>query len=234
MEPSQKPAFGVPVAIVIAGILIAGSVYWSGRGQVPKNTDTKPIPTVGGDIKKISSDDHILGNPDASIKIVEFSDIDCPFCKRFHTTLHQIINEYGNSGKVAWIYRHFPLDGLHPNARKKAEATECVAELGGNTKFWEYLDILSEKTTANDNNSVSELSNLASPLGIDKTAFESCLTSGKYKSKVEAQVQDAIAGGGKGTPFSVIVTKNQNIPITQGALPYAEMKQIVDALLLDK
>lgn len=234
MEPSQKPAFGVPAAIVIAGILIAGAVYWSGRGQAPANTDSTPTTTTGGDIKKITGDDHILGNPDATIKIVEFSDIDCPFCKRFHTTLHQIIDEYGSTGKVAWVYRHFPLDSLHPNARKKAEATECVAELGGSTKFWAYLDTLSNSTTANDTNSVAELSKIAASLGIDKTAFEACFTSGKYASKVEAQVQDAIKGGGRGTPFSVIVTKDQNIPITQGALPYADMKQIIDALLLNK
>ena len=84
--------------------------------------------------------DHILGNPNAPIVVVEYSDSDCPYCQRFHTTMHQIKNIYGDN--VAWVYRHYPLDGLHPKARMEAEASECVAKLSNNETFWKYLDAM--------------------------------------------------------------------------------------------
>jgi len=89
----------------------------------------------------VTAEDHINGDINAPIKIVEYSDIDCPFCKRFHGTLEQVRAMYGD--KVAWVYRHSPIPQLHPDAFKKSHATECVAELGGNDKFWEYLKLLS-------------------------------------------------------------------------------------------
>lgn len=86
----------------------------------------------------VTASDHILGDINADILIVEYSDLECPYCARFHTTVKDIIAQYGT--KVAWVYRHFPLDGIHPNARAKAEASECVASLGGNDAFWKYVD----------------------------------------------------------------------------------------------
>src|SRR3989344_7093206 len=121
----------VPIAIVVAGALIALSLYYSN----PKNS--APIVNNGGtviagvDMRAVSAEDHILGNPNADVIIVEYSDTECPFCKSFHTTLKRVMSEYGNSGKVAWVYRHFPIDQLHSKARKEAEAMECANELGG-------------------------------------------------------------------------------------------------------
>ena len=82
------------------------------------------------------------------MKVVEFSDLECPFCKRFHATMQQTVAAYG--GQVAWVYRHFPIDQLHSKAPKEAEATECAAELGGNDKFWAYTNRLMEVTPANN------------------------------------------------------------------------------------
>jgi protein-disulfide isomerase len=95
-------------------------------------------------LKPVTAADHIRGDINAPVKIVEFSDIDCPFCKRFHSTMQEVMKTYGDSGKVAWVYRHFPLTQLHPDAANKAEASECVAELGGNDKFWAFVDGLSK------------------------------------------------------------------------------------------
>jgi len=89
----------------------------------------------------VTAEDHLNGDINASIKIVEYSDIDCPFCKRFHSTLEQVKALYGD--KVVWVYRHFPITQLHPDSFNKSHATECVAELGGNDKFWQYLKLLS-------------------------------------------------------------------------------------------
>lgn len=89
----------------------------------------------------VTAEDHVNGDINAPIKIVEYSDIDCPFCKRFHSTLEQVKALYGD--KVVWVYRHFPITQLHPDSFNKSHATECVAELGGNDKFWQYLKLLS-------------------------------------------------------------------------------------------
>lgn len=102
------------------------------------------------DLDPVTEKDHIAGNPGAELLIVEYSDPECPFCKRFHATMLQVMSEYGKDGKVAWVYRHFPLDSIHSKARREAEAVECAGELGGNDKLWEYLNKLEEITPANN------------------------------------------------------------------------------------
>ena len=91
------------------------------------------------DIRPISKDDHITGNPNAKIVIVEYSDLGCPFCKIFHETMHQAVKE---NADIAWVYRHYPITQLHPQAFRQAEATECAWEQGGNVAFWAYTDML--------------------------------------------------------------------------------------------
>ncbi len=95
-------------------------------------------------LKPVTATDHIRGDINAPVKIVQFSDIDCPFCKKFHTTMQEVMKTYGKDGKVAWVFRNFPLTQLHPDAANKAEASECIAELGGNDKFWSFVDGLSK------------------------------------------------------------------------------------------
>lgn len=92
------------------------------------------------DIDPITETDHYFGDKNAEVVIIEYSDLECPFCARFHSTMHQIVEDY--DGKVAWVYRHLPLEGLHPNAFNRAIAAECVYDLGGDTKFWAYIDSL--------------------------------------------------------------------------------------------
>ena len=217
----------VPGAIVIAGLIIAGAVFYGGN-----NGTTPTVENNDGDAGEISmadlsENDHILGNPNASLVIVEYSDIDCPFCRTFHNTMHDILDEYGPSGDVAWVYRHFPLAQLHPLATAKAEASECVAELGGNEAFWTFLDSLFEQ----EGETLGDLGGLAVAAGVDETAFTECVDSGRHKEKVQAQAADAQKAGGTGTPYSVIVARSgQRVPIN-GAQPYANVKQIIDALL---
>ena len=90
------------------------------------------------DIPAVSEQDHILGSLDAPVKLVEYSDLQCPFCGRFHPTMQRVAKEYGD--QVAWVYRHFPLESIHPNARPLANAAECAANLGGNDGFWKFID----------------------------------------------------------------------------------------------
>ena len=189
-------------------------------------------------IKPVNNQDHILGNPNAAVKIVEFSDFECPFCKRAHQTLKLIMAEYGDTGNVAWVYRHFPLDSLHKKARKEAQASECANEQGGNSAFWAYTDVLFEITPSNDRLDLSLLPTIADQLGLDRAAFEACLggdnRGGKYADRIEADVQDAMASGGTGTPYTVVIAANgETFPIN-GAQPYAVFKAIVDLALKAK
>ena len=229
----------MPVAVIIAGALIAGAViYSSGKSA---NTANAPQPQVAqqqtGDLEQmipVTSKDHIRGDANAPVKIVEYSDTECPFCKRFHSTMKQVMDEYGKSGKVAWVYRHFPLDQLHPKARKESDATECAAELGGNEKFWAYLDRLMEVTPANNGLDPAELPKIAQYVGLDTTKFNECLSSGKYAQKIEEHVQNAIAIGGNGTPWSIVVTKSGKKYPLSGAQPYESVKQLIEIALKDQ
>lgn len=244
-EASKQNNLSIPIAIVIAGALIAGAVYMSAgkstnaptaagndaaaNAQLPQR-DTGSLDQMA----PISASDHIRGNPDAPVKIVEYSDTECPFCKRFHETMNQVIDEYGKSGKVAWVYRQFPLTQLHSKATKEAEATECANELGGPDKFWAYVDRLFEITPSNDGLDTAELPKIAQYVGLDVGKFNTCLNSGKYVKHIEQDTQNASATGGNGTPWSIVVAKNgKKFPLS-GAQPYASVKQLIELALQEK
>ena len=145
------------VIIVLVLLFFAGGVVTSsGQDRAPRRPRCTANNAVAGDttvpqpagptgpteaqlasLPEVDSDDHIIGNPNAKIVLVEYSDFECPFCQRFHPTMQQIMEEYGDD--VAWVYRHFPLS-FHPNARPAAITSECVAKLGGNNAFWKFAD----------------------------------------------------------------------------------------------
>jgi len=221
-----------PIAIVIAGVIIAGAMYFSDGKPADKPEEVVPTGNASLDlVRPVSTDDHIRGNPNAEVVVIEYSDTECPFCGRFHSTMKQIMNEYGKDGKVAWVYRHSPLDQLHSKSRNEAVAQECANELGGNDKFWEYTDRLYEVTPTNDGLDSAELPKIAAYVGLDVTAFNTCLTSGKYDAKIQADLENAQATGGQGTPWSIIVTKDGEKTPLNGAYPYTNVKQIIDTLL---
>lgn len=246
MEEQKRNNLTIPMAIVVAGALIAGALFLTNKNNTKSpdtvKTDETKIVKNEIQIEPVTADDHILGNPKASIMIVEFSDTECPFCKNFHQTMHKVIDTYGKSGKVAWVYRHFPLykpdnqgRALHPKAGKESEATECAAELGGNEKFWEYLDLIYQKTPSNNGLDLSLLPQFAEEIGLNKKEFETCLDSGKYSDKISDSVEKAQIAGGQGTPYTVIITKHEKIPIKEGAIPFSggpvNMKLILDDLI---
>lgn len=193
---------------------------------------------AAGAVKPVNGEDHILGDPSATVKLVEFSDFECPFCKRAHRTLKRIMAEYGETGKVAWVYRHFPLDALHKKARKEAQASECANELGGNDAFWAYTDRLYEITPSNDRLDLSLLPKVAEEIGLDRNTFEACLAGdargGKYADHIEADVQDAVASGGTGTPYMVVIAPNGEAFPINGAQPYSALKSIIELALNKK
>lgn len=199
-----------------------------------EQAEEKKLRKSAGGVKPVTPEDHILGDPNAPVKVIEFSDFECPFCKGFHSTLKQVMAEYGQAGKVAWIYRHFPLDDLHSKARKEAQGAECANELGGNEAFWAYAESIFEVTPSNDGLDLSQLPQIAEKVGLDRTKFEACLEGdergGKFADHIEADYQDARAAGGTGTPYTIIVAKGEAFPLT-GAQPYGAIKAIIDLAL---
>lgn len=233
-ENKVKTNYSTPIAIVLAGIIIASAMYFS-DGKRPEDTEKANVQNEKASgldlIRPVTNLDHIRGNPNAPVVIVEYSDTECPFCGRFHSTMKQVIDTYGKTGQVAWVYRHSPLDQLHPKSRKEAVALECANELGGNDKFWEYTDRIYAVTPANNGLEVSELPKIAEYVGLDVAKFNTCLESGKYDDKIQSDLENAQATGGQGTPWSVVIAKDGSKSSINGAYPYANVKQIIDTLL---
>ena len=177
----------IPIAIVVAGLMVAGAVFLVKRPVTPPGTADADT------VRPIDETDYVLGNPDAPVKLIEYSDLECPFCKNFHVTMHELMNEYGASGKVAWVYRHFPLTQLHPKAAKEAEAAECAGELGGNDAFWKYVDRVYEITPSNNGLNLDQLPQIAEDIGLNRAAFSQCLSSGKYADKVKDSFDEAVS-----------------------------------------
>ncbi len=233
-QESIKQNMATPIAIVIAGIIIAFSMHTTAGPQAPKK-GSQPVqieqPTAQLEtLPPVTAEDHIQGDINAPVVIVEYSDTECPFCQRHHQSMTQLMETYGKEGKVAWVYRHFPIDGLHPKSRKEAEATECAADQGGNAKFWAYMNRLMEITPTNNGLEASQLPEIAKYVGLDVNAFNTCLSSGKFAKKVAAQIKEAEATGGDGTPWNIIVTKDgKKFPLS-GYRPVENLQAIVDAV----
>jgi len=233
-QESNNQNIATPIAIVIAGIIIAFSMHTTAGSQAPKK-GAQPVqieqPTAQLEtMPAVTAEDHIQGDINAPVVIVEYSDTECPFCQRHHQSMSQLMETYGKEGKVAWVYRHFPIDGLHPKSRKEAEATECAAEQGGNAKFWAYMNRLMEITPTNNGLEASQLPEIAKFVGLDVNAFNTCLSSGKYAKKIAAQIKEAEATGGDGTPWNIIVTKSgKKFPLS-GYRPVENLQAIVDAV----
>lgn len=215
------------IGLIVMGVMLIGQ---KGGDDVAKNGDTaktavdnNPAPTptptapAGKVDVQVSDADHIRGNKDAGITIVEFSDIQCPYCGRFHNTMKQVADAYPND--VRWVYKHFPLDSIHPYARKAAEASECACE---QVKFWEYVDYLFDNQSSLNTNF---LTSAAGTVGLNASDFESCLSSGKYASKVNSDYNQGRAAGVTGTPGSVI-----NGELVKGAVSFETIKAKIEAL----
>ena len=228
METKQKFSLNLPSAIIITGVLIAGAILLRGiKAPSPAPGDTGEPKVADLKPRALSASEHVRGDLKAAqVVILEYSDTECPFCKRFHSTMQEVMDNY--SGKVAWVYRHFPLDSLHPKARKEAEALECAASLGGNEKFWAYTDRIFEITPANNGLDPNELPKIAEYVGLDKSAFTACLESGQFASKVQADVDDGIKINVRGTPYSLVFKNGKPVAEIPGALPYEQVKQILD------
>lgn len=221
--------FGYFLATVFAGAL---TVHSGAAAVVPPTVPSVPdtAPTAGPVPPVDAKIDHIRGNPNARISLVAYSDFECPFSKRHHPTLSQILDAY--KGDVNIVFRHYPLS-FHQNSEKEAEASECVAELGGNDAFWKFADGIFEKTTSNGTGfALADLAPLAKSVGVDQAKFTACLDSGKYAQKVKDEEDKGTSAGVQGTPGNIIIDhKTDKTQLVSGALPFTSFKTTLDGLL---
>lgn len=204
----------VAVAVIVLLVVV---VKPSSTGNVISNSDLSGF-------TDLSDDDAVLGNPDAPVTIVEFSDFECPFCARFVSqTLPKLKEKYIDTGKVKLIYRDFPLS-FHPDAQKAAEAAESARELGGDEAYWAMHD----KMFYSRDLSIASLKQYARDIGLNGEAFDKLLDSGKYSSEVNKDFRDGQRNGVSGTPTFFINGKT-----LVGAQPFEAFEQIIEAELND-
>ncbi len=220
----------IVLTILVAINLVATFSIYSQLTPTETPTDTadqaipKEVPKQQPTRVQVSADDDpVLGDPNAPVTIIEFSDYQCPFCRRFwQQTLPLIKQNFIDTGKVKLVYRDFPLN-FHQYAQKAAEAAECAGEQG---KYWEYHDILFERQSEWSTQGVQKFKDYAAELGLDLEQFSSCLDSGKYAQEVQKDYQDGVSYGVQGTPTFFI----NGVKIV-GAQPYQTFETVINQFL---
>ena len=253
----MAPSFfnSVPGSIIIGAIIISLSILISsgvvkikgfnagisGAGTTAAAASALPIaaaPTEPtGPVKTSVDDDPILGDKNAPITLIEFSDYECPFCKRhFDQTLPQLIKDYIDTGKVKLVFRDFPLSFHDPMATTEAIAASCAREQGGDTAYFKFHDEMFKQTTSNGNGlSKDKIYTIATDLGLNTENLKSCVEAEKYKDEVTKDIADGSAAGVSGTPGFLIGKSSPDGKITGtplvGAQPYSAFKTIIDQQL---
>lgn len=222
------------LSILVSAILISGSILYSNSNQktansdkILENTKTAQIaqpPTLNqNDVLNINQNDVILGNPEAPVTLIEYSDYQCPFCQKFFKETEPLIRKnYIETGKVKMVYRDFPLPG-HPYAEPAAEAANCAKDQG---KFWAYHDAIFQKQ--NELPTLDYLK-LANELGLDTNQFKKCLGDQKYKDKIKKDYEGGASIGVNGTP-TFFINGKQII----GAQPYSVFEKAIEEALSQK
>jgi len=196
----------------------------------PQPVQQPTRPTAPQIVEVSLDDDPFKGNANAPVTVVEFSDFQCPFCSRFYTqTLPLLEENYIETGKIKFVYRDFPLDALHPNARPAHIAAECADEQG---EFWEYHDVLFEKQAEWQSLSSSDLQSslvqFADDLGLQTESFESCLESQEMADEVNNDVLEATRYGISGTPTFFIGNEEDGFVKLIGAQPFSAFQLQID------
>ncbi|HEX7724471.1 MAG TPA: thioredoxin domain-containing protein [Candidatus Paceibacterota bacterium] len=248
---TNRGALSIASAIIIAGALIACAIIWINR---PAATGVSALRTDSAgpdglslvdDVPPVTADDHILGNPNAPIKLVEYSDLSCPYCREMNAAMVQIMNLYGPTGKVAWVYRSLPLlmkpidaSGTipHPNSGTQAEALECVAQLGGNSAFFSFekqwfstFPDGAETRGATIDRAV--IDSLVRKIGVDFSSFNDCMSARRYEKKISLAYDKGLAAGITGTPTTYIFTPLGNRIELIGLQSYATLRNTIETLL---
>jgi protein-disulfide isomerase len=205
----------------------------SGGMAAPTTTAPQQAPPPPTKVESISLEGAITkGKADAPVTMVDFSDFQCPFCKRHaDETIEQIMTEYVDTGKVRYVFKHYPLD-FHANARAASNAAECANEQG---KFWEYHKALftnqQQWETQDATAAATTFKKYATDLELKTDQFNTCVDSKKYDEKIGKELQEGSQYGTSGTPTFYIGNEKEGYTQVVGAQPYETFKQTIDQLL---
>jgi len=219
---------------LVAGVVVFSSFFYFFKydeahlsGESDKRSVVKKVSI--DNVSPVSEQDHILGSISAPIKIINFSDTECPYCKTLHTILQKIYNTYGKEGTVAIVFRHFPLDQLYPKGRITAEALECANKLGGNVTFWKYLDRLFLITPSENRIDLNELPRIAEYVGLERSSFIDCQKTNDFGKRIDQNLGEAQLTGGTIRPWSILIlSSGTKIPFS-GIPTYQILKAIIDS-----
>ena len=239
----------IPISIIIAGIIIGGALFLkpsntssplSDQGQQQKRDSqsqesdkSNPVSQQQSieDVLSITSKDHMLGNPEAPVKIISYTDLECPHCQKLHQIMQKIMNDYATAGKVAWVVRQFPIKQLHPNSPEKARVGECVASLEGDVGFWKFLNNFFNETPSNGSTSVQKTKEIAQNIGnINKESLNECLSKEQAKKTIQQNLTEGKKAGVNGTPISFLISKEGRTKI-MGPHSYKYIKEKIETVL---
>lgn len=222
----DRSKFILPGAIILAGVLISAAIIYSngGFGKLSAGGTANVGQAPGGQKEVSEDDDAFIGDKDAPVVMIEFSDFQCPFCRSFwRDTFPLIKSEYIDTGKVRFVYRDFPLS-FHPGAMSAAQAAECAEEQG---KFWEMHDkIFSEQDKLGSGTvqfNADDIKKWAREMGLDTREFNTCLDSQKYADEANNDLKDGQVVGVSGTPGFFI-----NGRLVVGAQPFSAFQAIIE------
>lgn len=240
----------VPGAIILAGLFIGAGLFLGLKSNNKVKNEkqiatSSPTAQPAGQkaaanqiIKTSIDDDAVMGDiKTAKVAIVEFSDYECSFCKRFRDqTLPQIKKDYIETGKAIFVYRDLPLPFHNPAAEKEAMAAECAREQGGDEAYYQYHDQIYDTTPGNGKGiSLEDLARIAEAIGLNGVQLKNCIEEEKYKSEVSKDSAAAAQAGIKGTPGFVVGKLNKDGSVegvlVSGAQPYSVFQNTIDQQL---
>ena len=226
--PQPKKSFDInpSVAIVLAGVIIAGAVLYTNAHPAPAavaDAAGSNLP-ASVNVPPPKASDHIEGSPNAPIVLIEYADFQCPYCAQVYPTIKNIVDN--SNGQIAWVMRSFPLTSIHPLAAGAATAAECIAALGGNDDYWKYVDAVYTNQAQLGTDYERQL---ALSFGISASAYDNCIAQNPYQARITGDSGDAIASGGQGTPYTVVYSASYQAAIP-GALPADQFNAVIQSV----
>lgn len=222
----MRNALLLPGAILLAGALLAVSIYVVRTGAVSE----EPVKDLSL-LRPLSLDEHILGSPDARVLVIEYADLDSPYAKQLQEVMTELMGEYGEDGRLAWVLRHFPVSHIYPDSPTHAHAAECVAALGGEEAFWGFIEAMHAEAPGAVRFPPAGYAPLLPRFGITQEAFADCMADARYEGKVGADALNALEIGASGSPHTVILPRGVEPFTVSGSLPYEAMKAVIDEAL---
>jgi len=231
----------VSAAGSVSSALSQGTISLSGPtakpGTLSASATPKPEVTATPAPAKLDlSGAPLEGKADAKVTVVEFSDFQCPFCRRYYTTSYQQIKtQYIDTGKVNYAFMHFPLESIHPASKVSAQAAVCAQE---QDKFWEMHSAMFDAEQKIDPSGGTvdygepQILNWSKSIdGLNVTKLQSCIDSGQADDKIQSDLNQGISNGINGTPGFIILGPNGKRTVVSGAQPFSAFQTAIDSML---